>query len=118
MHQCQYYYDVTCQHYCDITEGSTIATDGKILSDNAVEAGNIKHIINLSFNRILTAFCTYIVKHTINCHIYEFEKIQNTNNDVRATQDILNHQPKSLEISPRNLASKSLGVKIENGQVT
>ena len=32
--------------------------------------------------------CTYIVKYTIWCHIYEFKKIQNTSKHVRATQDI------------------------------
>ena len=37
--------------------------------------------------RMLSAFYTYIVKYTISCHIYEIKKIQNTNNDVRATQD-------------------------------
>ena len=32
--------------------------------------------------------CRYVVKHTISCHIYWFKKMQHTNNDVRATQDI------------------------------
>ena len=49
---------------------------------------------------------------------YQFQKVQYTNEDVRAIQDISSHQPKSRGISPSDLASKSLGVKIENGQVT
>ena len=45
-------------------------------------------------------------------------KLHNTNNDVRATQDISSHKPKSFGISSIDLASQSLEVKIENGQVT
>ena len=38
--------------------------------------------------------------------------MQNTNDDVIATEDIFNQQPESLGVSPSDLASKSLNSKM------
>ena len=58
------------------------------------------------------------MKHIIKCHTYWFEKIENTNNDVRTTQDI----PKSATEVTYDFA-KWLGFQVpcneeKNGQVT
>ena len=58
----------------------------RFIAYDAVGACVIEHIIYLWRERWLPYI--HIVKHTIKCHIYEFEKLQNTNNAIKATQDV------------------------------
>ena len=115
MHQRQHYCDVTRHHYSDVTECSTIATHDAY---NAVAADGIASLIyqwrvfwlpfvdmlkNISYNNV-----TYIdlKRYIIQITMLERPKISSSK------------QPKSPGILPSALTSKSLGVKIENGQVT
>ena len=114
MHQRQHYCDVTRQHYIDVTECSTIATQDAY---DAVAADGIAPLIyqwrefwlpfvdmlwNISYN------VTYI-----DLKIYKIQITMLERPKLSQSQ-----QPTSLGISPSDLASKSLGVKIENSQVT
>ena len=96
------------QHYCDVTEGGTIA--------NHWQWGFGWRCCQNRNHRTHNDILMYTLLTETHTHTHKL-----LNKHVRGTQDISSQQPKSLEISPRDLASKSsksLRVQIENGQAT
>ena len=75
-----------------------------------------KTLFRINISSQLSIYCFYfqpvlvLHKYTITCYIYGLQKIQNTNDDDRATHVITTQQRRSRGISPSHFASNGVHV--------
>ena len=83
------------QHYCDVTEYSTITTDVPWSCGSRSRKISTIYPINVQNADSFAHKCYEIYNNMSHIRI---STVQTTNNDVRKTQDISGQQPKSLVI--------------------